>query len=79
MSNAQTKIIPGHGQVTDRNRLKAWRDAIYAVRERVQAEIRGGKTIEQVLALKLTAAHEKDWPGGHERFVRAVYDELSRR
>lgn len=79
LSNAQTKIIPGHGQVTDRNRLKAWRDAVYAVRERVQAEVRAGKPIEQVLALKLTTAYEKDWPAGHERFVRAVYEELSRR
>jgi glyoxylase-like metal-dependent hydrolase (beta-lactamase superfamily II) len=79
MSNAQTKIIPGHGQVTDRNRIKAWRDAIHAARERIQQEIRAGKTIEQVLALKVTAAYEKDWPGGHERFVRAVFEELSRR
>ncbi len=79
LSNAQTKIIPGHGQVTDRNRLKAWRDAIFAARERIQAEVRAGKTIEQVLALKVTAAHEREWPGGHERFVRAVYEELSRK
>ncbi len=79
MSNAQTKIVPGHGQVTDRNRLKAWRDAIYAAREQVQREVRAGKTIEQVLALKLTAAYEKEWPGGHERFVRALFEELSRR
>lgn len=79
LSNAQTKIIPGHGQVTDRNRLKAWRDAVYAARERIQQEVRAGKTIEQVLALKVTAAYEKDWPGGHERFVRTVFEELSRR
>ncbi len=79
LANADTKIIPGHGQVTDRNRLKAWRDAIYTSRERIQQEIRAGKTIDQVVALKVTAAYEKDWPGGHERFVRAVYEELSRR
>ena len=79
MTNAQTKIVPGHGQVTDRNRLKAWRDAVVAVRTRVQAEVRARKTIEQVLALKLTAPYEKEWPGGHERFVRAVYEELSRK
>jgi cyclase len=79
LSDAQTKVIPGHGQVTDRNRLKAWRDAVFASRERIQAEVRAGKTIEQVLALKITAPYEKDWPGGHERFVRAVYEELSRR
>ena len=79
MTNAQTRIVPGHGQVTDRNRLKAWRDAVVAVRTRVQTELRARKTIEQVLALKLTAPYEKEWPGGHERFVRAVYEELSRK
>lgn len=79
MTNAQTRIIPGHGQVTDRNRLKAWRDAIFAARERIQAEVRAGKTVDQVLALKLTAPWEKDWPGGHERFVRTLFEELSRR
>jgi cyclase len=79
MTNDQTRIVPGHGQITDRNRLKAWRDAVSTVRERVSREVRAGKTIEQVLALKLSAEYEKEWPGGHERFVRAVFDELSRR
>jgi glyoxylase-like metal-dependent hydrolase (beta-lactamase superfamily II) len=79
MTNAQTRIIPGHGQVADRTRLKAWRDAIFTVRERIAREVKGGKTIEQVLALKLSAEFEKEWPGGHERFVRAVYDEMSKR
>ncbi len=79
MSNAQTRIVPGHGQVTDRARLKAWRDAVSAVRERVAREVRAGKSIEAVLALKLSAEFEKEWPGGHERFIRAVYDELAKR
>ncbi len=79
MTDAQTRIVPGHGQVTDRNRLKAWRDAVSTVTERVQREVRAGKTIEQVLAMKLSAEFEKDWPGGHERFVRAVFDEVSRK
>jgi len=79
MSNAQTKIIPGHGQVTDRMRLKAWRDAVFAVRERVTREVRSGKTIDAVLALEFSAEYEKQWPGGHERFIRAVYDEAAKR
>ena len=79
MTDAQTRIVPGHGQVTDRNRLKAWRDAVSTVTERVQREVRAGKTIEQVLAMKLSAEFEREWPGGHERFVRAVFDEVSRK
>ncbi len=79
LANATTKIVPGHGEVVDRARVKQWRDAVASVRDRIAREVKGGKTIDQVLALKLTAPYEKDWPGGHERFVRAVYDELSGR
>ncbi len=79
MTDAQTKIVPGHGQITDRARLKAWRDAVSTVRGRVEQEVRSGKTIEQVLAMKLSAEYEKEWPGGHERFVRAVFEELSKK
>jgi len=77
IANAETKIIPGHGPLADRARLKAWRDALFASRDRVRAEIAAGKTIEQVLAANITAAYAKDWPGGHERFVRTLYEELS--
>lgn len=79
LSNAETKIIPGHGEVTDRAHVKQWRDAVASVRDRVQREIKSGKSVEQVLALKLTAPYEQAWPGGHERFVRAVFEELSRK
>lgn len=79
VANAETKIIPGHGPVTDRARLKAWRDAIVAARDRVRALVAAGQTVEQVLAAKVTAAYAQDWPGGHERFVRILYQELSAR
>jgi cyclase len=79
MTNAQTKIIPGHGQVTDRARLQAWRDAMSAVRDRVMRETSAGKSVEQVLAMKLSAEYAAQWPGGHDRFVRAVFDEVTTR
>src|SRR6185503_15539741 len=79
MSNAETKIIPGHGPLADRARLKAWRDAVAALVTKMQAELRAKKTIEQVLADSITKAYAKDWPGGHERFVRLLYQELTKR
>lgn len=79
MTNDQTRIVPGHGQVTDRARLKQWRDAVAAVRDGVAREVKARRTIEQVLALKLGAPYEKEWPAGHERFVRTAFEELSRR
>ncbi|WP_411280458.1 MBL fold metallo-hydrolase [Gemmatimonas sp.] len=77
MANADTRIVPGHGQVADRERLKAWRTAIGTVQERVQREVRARKTIEQILAMKLSAEYLREWPGGHDRFIRAVFDELT--
>jgi len=79
LANAETKIIPGHGPLADPARLKAWRDALYTLRDKVRAEIAASKTIEQVLAAKLTEPYAKDWPGGHERFMRTLYEELSGR
>ncbi len=78
-SDAQTKIIPGHGPLADRARLKAWRDALYTLRERMRSEIAAGKTIDQILAANIAAPYAKDWPAGHERFVRTLYEELSGR
>jgi glyoxylase-like metal-dependent hydrolase (beta-lactamase superfamily II) len=78
VANAQTKIIPGHGPLADRARLQAFRDMLVALRDRMAAEVKAGKTLEQVVAANITAAYARDWPGGHERFVRLLYQELSR-
>ena len=79
MANAATKIIPGHGPLADRARLQAYRDMIATLRDRMRAEIAAGKTLEQVQADSITAPYLRDWPGGHDRFVRLAYQELSRR
>lgn len=79
MSDAQTRIIPGHGPIADRARLKAWRDALYTMREKMRAEIAAGKTIDLILAANISAAYAKEWPAGHERFIRTLYEELSGR
>ena len=79
IANAETKIIPGHGPLADRARLKAWRDAIASLRDRMRQAIAAGQTVDQVLAANITAAYAKEWPGGHERFVRILYQELSGR
>lgn len=79
MTNDQTKIIPGHGPVADRARMRAFRDMLVALRDRMTAEVAAGRSLDQVLAANITAGYAKEWPGGHERFVRLLYQELSRR
>jgi len=77
LANGQTKIIPGHGPLADRARLETWRGMLVALRDRMKAEIAAGKTLDQVIAAKITEPYLKDWPSGHERFVRTLYQELS--
>ena len=79
LSNAQTRIIPGHGPLADRARLKAYRDMVATLRDRVRTLISTGKTVEQVLELKIATPFAKDFPAGHDRFVRLAHQELSKR
>jgi glyoxylase-like metal-dependent hydrolase (beta-lactamase superfamily II) len=79
VSNAQTKIIPGHGPLADRSRLQAYHDMLVVMRDRMRKEIAAKHTIDQVLASKITAEYDKDWPNGRERFLRILFQELSAR
>lgn len=79
-AKATTKIVPGHGPIVDKNAVAAHRDMALAVRNKVAGLIKQGQTVEQVLAAKPTAEFDgKVDPGGssHERFLRALYGNLS--
>ena len=76
----RTKIIPGHGPVTDRNSVIAARDLILAVRDKVAALVAQGKTLEEVIAAKPTAEFDAQIPQAaqtSERFIKWVYTEVS--
>jgi cyclase len=55
LAGPHTRIIPGHGPITDRNGVIAERDMILALRDKVVALIAQGKTLEEVIAAKPTA------------------------
>ena len=76
-TNAQSKIIPGHGPVTDRARLQAFHDMLVVMRDRMKKEIAARHTVDQVLASKITADYDAQWPSGRERFLRILHQELS--
>jgi cyclase len=74
-----TKVIPGHGPVTDRNALVAQRDMLLAVRDKVAALVAQDKTLEEVLAAKPTAEFDAQVPQGaqtSERFITWMYTEV---
>jgi glyoxylase-like metal-dependent hydrolase (beta-lactamase superfamily II) len=75
----ETRIIPGHGPIVDRNAVIAQRDLILAYRDKVSALIGQGKTLEEVLAAKITADTDAQIPNGaqsSERFVKWLYAEV---
>jgi cyclase len=74
-----TKIIPGHGPVTDRNSLIAQRDMILAVRDKVAALVAQNKTLEEVIAAKPTADFDAQVPQSAQTadsFVTWLYAEV---
>ena len=74
-----TKIIPGHGPTVDRAAVIAHRDVAMTVRDRVSQLVNQGKSEDEVVAAKVTAALDAkiQEPGTtSERFVRQVYAEL---
>ena len=82
LSDANTKIIPGHGPLGDRVALQAFRTMMATVRDRIKQAIAAGRTLDQVKAAKPTADFDAVWGNGRitpTLFVEVLYQDLSRR
>ncbi|MGB3723996.1 MAG: MBL fold metallo-hydrolase [Pacificimonas sp.] len=79
-SDAETAVIPGHGKLTDRDGLAAYRDMLVTVRDNVQALIDGGADRDAVIAATPAAAYAASRGDGFikaDGFVGVVYDGLT--
>ena len=77
MVNEETKIIPGHGPLSNRAELEAYRDMLITVRNRLAKLIADGKTRDEVIAAKPTSDLNATWGGGFldpDVWVGIVYD-----
>ena len=77
MTNASTKIIPGHGPVASRAELVAYRDMLVDIRGKVAAGIKAKRTLAQIQATAPAARY--GMPSGFikpDQFVEAVYNSL---
>ena len=80
ITNKNTKIIPGHGPLSNRAELVAYRRMLQDVRTRTYAAIQKGETLESFVASKPTADYDKTWGKGFlspEKFLTIVYQDLS--
>jgi len=81
-----TRLIPGHGTYINRTDVIPYRDMMLDVQRKVQQLIAQGKTLQEVLAAKVTSAYDAKVPGGllpagaagtsADRFVSMVYSQL---
>lgn len=79
MAGENTKIIPGHGTLSNRAELEAYRDMLITVRDRVKAAIAKGMTVEEFIATDPTADLDAKWGEGFlkpEQFQQIVYSDL---
>ena len=83
IANPQTKIIPGHlGPIIGFKEIEQQLVMFAAVRDRVAAAIKAGKTEQEVVASKPTKDFDEGRLGGAitpDRFVSLVYTDLSRK
>lgn len=81
-ADARTVIVPGHGPVSNRAELAAYRDMLVAVGRRVRELVEQGKNLDEVLEAQPTAEYDERYGPGAvsaERFVRNLYADLSGR
>ena len=79
LSNEDTRIIPGHGQLSNREELLAYRSMLDTVRLRVDSLIAQGQSQEEVVAAKVTQDLDAQWGGGFmnpDRWIGLVYRSL---
>ena len=74
--NDETKIIPGHGKLSNKKELISYRDTLIILRDRMQALIKEGKSIDEIIAMKPNADLDETWGKGFlnpETFLKILY------
>ena len=82
--NAQTVIVPGHGAVSNRAQLSAYRDMLVAVGRKVREAVERGEGLQQLQAAHPTAEFDAQFfrAGASvtpDDFVRNLYEDVARR
>lgn len=57
-------VIPGHGAVGDKSQLTFYRDLLVSTREKVAVLKKQGKSLDEIVAAKITATTDAKWGNG---------------
>jgi len=76
MVTDKTIVVPGHGPVGFKTEMIEYRDLLASIRDRVAALKGEGKSLNEIVAAKLTAAYDAKWGTGFvngDFFTKLVY------
>lgn len=76
----KTRIIPGHGPLTDSEGLMVYRNMLTTIRGRIQSQIDAGKRLSQIVSSQPSQDFDKTWGDGFIKpdiFVTTIYQGLT--
>jgi len=76
----ETKIVPGHGSMANKEDLVMYQKTIMTIRDRVNRSIRSGLELEEIKAANITKEFES-WGTGFisaDRFIDTIYKDLTK-
>jgi glyoxylase-like metal-dependent hydrolase (beta-lactamase superfamily II) len=79
MTNDQSRIIPGHGDLATKKDVQGVRDMVVDIRDQVSKALKSGKKLEDIPAMNITARYDEKWGQGFMKgkdFVIAVAQSL---
>jgi glyoxylase-like metal-dependent hydrolase (beta-lactamase superfamily II) len=80
MIDENTKVVPGHGPVSNKARLQKYVSMLITIRDNVARLMQEGNTMDKVIAAKPTRAFDEKWGKGFlspDQFAKLVYMDLS--
>ena len=80
LTNAKTRIVPGHGPIADKAALTEYRTMLVTARDRMAKLVKEGKSEDEVVAAKPFADLDVKWAPtelASKNFVRVVYHSLA--
>ena len=80
LADDKTVIIPGHGPISNKQELTAWRDMLKTIIDHIRAMVGENASLQQVQAGTPTRAFDEKYGGGffnNETFVKMLYQNMS--
>jgi cyclase len=80
LTNATTRIVPGHGPLADKAALLEYRTMLVTARDRMAKLVKAGKSEDDVVAAKPFADFDAKWAPtelASKNFIRVVYHSLA--